>query len=97
MSTTTELTELHNLISGLRRCVTELRSKYADSPALRRIVLDTERILHDVDLLDSDTEGLDLSRCIAQHSGEKIQVPDTEYDNEFWRDVDDEGVGGQAR
>jgi hypothetical protein len=24
-------------------------------------------------------------------------VPDTPYDREFWRDVDDEGVGGHNR
>jgi hypothetical protein len=30
-------------------------------------------------------------------SGEKIPVPDTPYDREFWRDVDDEGVGGHNR
>jgi len=30
-------------------------------------------------------------------SGEKIQVPDTPYDREFWRGIDDEGVGGHNR
>jgi hypothetical protein len=24
-----------------------------------------------------------------------IQIPDTQYDNDFWRDVDHEGIGGQ--
>ena len=24
-----------------------------------------------------------------------IQIPDTEYDIDFWRDVDHEGVGGR--
>ena len=94
MSDSTELAELHNLIGGLRRCVTSLRSRYGDSPALRRIVLDADRILNDVELLDTDANDLDLSRCAQRHSGEKIPVPDTQYDSEFWRDVDDEGVGG---
>ena len=31
------------------------------------------------------------------HTGEKIPIPDTQYDTDFWRDVDDEGVGGQRR
>lgn len=97
MSSTTELAELHDLIGGLRRCVTSLRSRYADSPALRRIVLDAERILNDVELLDSDANELDLSRCTEIHTGEKIPVPDTAYDSAFWRDVDDEGVGGHQR
>ena len=30
-------------------------------------------------------------------SAEKIAIPDTEYDRDFWRDVDDEGVGGHSR
>lgn len=97
MSSTTELAELHDLVGGLRRCVSSLRSRYGDSPAMRRIVLDADRILNDVELLDSDANDLDLSRCTERHSGEKIPVPDTQYDNEFWRDVDDEGVGGHHR
>jgi hypothetical protein len=30
-------------------------------------------------------------------SGEKIPVPDTPYDREFWAGIDDEGVGGHNR
>jgi hypothetical protein len=97
LSSTTELAELHDLISGLRRCVTSLRSRYGDSPSMRRIVMDAERILNDVELLDVDANELDLSRCTEKHTGEKIPVPDTAYDSAFWRDVDDEGVGGHQR
>lgn len=97
MSSTTELAELQSLVTSLRRCVVELRSRYADSPAMHRIVLDAERIISDVDLLNHDAEALDLSRSVQKHSGEKIQVPDTQYDNDFWRDVDDEGVGGHHK
>ncbi|MBV8346071.1 MAG: hypothetical protein JOZ49_00605, partial [Mycolicibacterium sp.] len=54
-------------------------------------------LLVDVDRLDIDASELDLERGAAnQHTGEKIQVPDTAYDTDFWRDVDDEGVGGQC-
>ncbi|WP_099020987.1 hypothetical protein [Mycolicibacterium palauense] len=97
MSSTTELAELHELIGGLRRCVASLRSRYGDNPALHRIVMDADRILGDVELLDTDANNLDLSRFAVQHSGEKIPIPDTQYDNDFWRDVDDEGVGGHNR
>jgi len=24
-----------------------------------------------------------------------IQIPDTQYDHDFWRDVDHEGIGGR--
>ena len=94
---TTELAELHDLFAGLRRCVSSLRARYGESPAMRRIVIDADRILSDVELLDSDVSELDLARATVQQSAEKIVIPDTQYDTEFWRDVDDEGVGGHSR
>ena len=95
MSSTTELAELHELIGSLRRCVTSLASRYGYSPATRRIVNDAERILNDIDRLDIDAEELELSRGVTQpHAGERIAIPDTQYDTEFWRGVDDEGLGG---
>ncbi|MDD4867698.1 MAG: hypothetical protein PHQ28_11465 [Mycobacterium sp.] len=93
----TELAELHDLISGLRRCVSSLKARYGDSPAMRRIVIDADRILSDVNLLDTDVSELDFARATVQQSGETIVIPDTQYDSEFWRDVDDEGVGGHSR
>jgi hypothetical protein len=93
----TELAELHDLIGGLRRCVAALKGRYGDSPAMRRIIIDADRILTDVELLDNDVSELDLARATVQHSGEKIAIPDTDYDRDFWRDVDDEGVGGHSR
>jgi hypothetical protein len=97
LSTTAELAELHDLIGGLRRCVSSLKDRYGDSPAMRRIVIDADRILSDVELLDTDVSELDLSRATVQQSGDKILIPDTQYDTDFWRDVDDEGVGGHNR
>ena len=94
---TTELAELHDLIGGLRRCVAALKARYGDSPAMRRIIIDADRILSDVELLDTDVSELDLAGATVQQSGEKIAIPDTDYDTDFWRDVDDEGVGGHSR
>ena len=96
MSSTTELTELHELIGSLRRCVTSLASKYGDSPATRRIVNDAERILNDIDRLDIDAEELELTRGLTRHhhSAEKITIPDTPNDTAFWGDEDDRGVAG---
>jgi hypothetical protein len=92
MSSTKEFAELHELVGGLRRCVTSLASQYGDSPATRRMV-------NDIDRLDIDAEELELSRGVTRHrrSAEKIAIPDTQYDSDFWRDVDDEGVGGHSR
>ena len=98
MSSNVELEELHQLIARLRRCVTSLTSRYGDTPAMRRIVNDAERILNDIDRLDIDAEELGLARGLTQpkRSSETIPIPDTRYDTDFWRDADDEGVGGQS-
>ena len=98
MSTKTELTELHELIGSMRRCVTALASKYGNTPATRRIVNDAERIFDDIDRLHIDAEELELAPELTQHKqfGERIPIPDTQYDTDFWRGVDDEGVGGQT-
>ena len=95
----TEFAELHELIGGLRRCVSSLASRYGDTPAMRRVVNDAERILNDIDRLDIDAEELELTPGVSshKHSAEMIGIPDTQYDTDFWRDVDDEGVGGHSR
>ena len=92
MSSTTEFAELHEAIGGLRRRVTSLASQYGDSPTMRRIV-------NDIDRLDIDIDELELTRGSSprRHSQEKIAIPDTEYGRDFWQDVDDEGVGGHSR
>jgi hypothetical protein len=97
LSSTTELAELHEFIGGLRRCVTALRSRYRDTPAMRRVVNDVQRIINDVELLDIDASELDLAGHAVHQPGDKIAIPDTQYDSDFWRDVDDEGVGGHSR
>lgn len=96
MSRAAELAELHHIAGSLRRCVTSLQHRYGDGPAMRRVLLDTERILSDLDLLEADAAELELPTAVSSH-GEKIQVPDTPYDREMWRDIDDEGVGGAFR
>jgi len=97
MSKAAELAELHHLIGNLRRCVNSLQNRYGDAPAMRRVVIDTERIISDLELLELDAGELELAAHTVVFSGEKIQGPDTPYDREFWRDVDDEGVGGHNR
>ena len=95
MSSASQLDELHSLISSVRRCIAALQSQYGDTPPMRRIVNDA-RLLNDIDRLDIDADELDFGRAAPQlHAGEKIPVPDTQYEADFWRGVDDEGVGGQ--
>ena len=99
LSTTTELAQLHELIGGLRRCVTSLASRYGDTPAMRRIVNDAERILNDIDRLDIDAEELRSRRGPASTTtpARRSRSPTPQYDSDFWGDVDDEGVGGGYR
>lgn len=94
MSSTTDLAELHHLIGGLRRCATALKARHGDTPTMRRIVNDVDRILIDVELLEIDAAELELAAQAVVASGDKIAVPDTEYDRDFWKGIDDEGVGG---
>lgn len=96
MSTTTEITELHNLIGDMRRCVTALAARYGDSAPMRRVVNDAERIFNDIERLDIDTQELEMQHGVTrqQQTPEKIVVPDTQYESQFWQDVADEGLGG---
>jgi hypothetical protein len=94
MSSTAEREELNELSGALLKCVTSLASKCGDTPAVRRLVNDAERILNGVDRLNIDVEELELSRGHTP-SVEMIQIPDTQYDIDFWRDVDHEGIGGR--
>jgi hypothetical protein len=96
MSTTPQLDELHRLIGDLRRCVTSLESTYGDTPAMRRIANDAERIRNGIDRLDIDVEELGSWVAHSRRPVEMIQIPDTDYDAGFWRDVDHEGVGGHG-
>ncbi|WP_029113132.1 hypothetical protein [Mycobacterium sp. URHB0044] len=97
MATTKEVAELHQLIGALGRCVKTLASTQGDTPAMRRVINDVERILNGIDRLDIDAEELELAcgLALAKGRGAMIQIPDTDYDHGFWRDVDHEGVGGQ--
>lgn len=97
MSRAAELAELQDLIGNLRRCVASMQHRYGDTPAMRRVLIDTERIVGDLDLLEIDASELELAPHSPTTSREKIQVPDTPYDREFWRGIDDEGVGGHNR
>ena len=97
MPSITDVSELHQLIADLQACVTAVVAKYGDCPSTRRVVNDVERILNGIRRLDIDLEELELKRRLGQPvvQVEMIQIPDTPYDHEFWRDVDHEGVGGQ--
>lgn len=94
MSIAVEVDELQQLIAGLRACVTSLVATYGDCPAIRRVVNDAEYILNGIRRLEIDIEELEVKGVLAQARRQMIQIPDTQYDHDFWRDVDHEGIGG---
>ena len=92
--TSTEVSELQRTIGQLRLCVASLRSRYGDTPAVRRLDNDVERIGIDAgDLADHPVAP--TQRGPATH--EVVHIPDTPYDPALWHGADDEGVGGYQR
>ena len=73
MSSTTEFAELHELIGGLRRCVTSLASRYGDSPAMRRASSTTSTASTSTPRNWNSPAGLPVTGTRA----EKIAIPDT--------------------
>ena len=97
MPNATEVDELQQLITDLRRFVTSLVATYGDCAAIRRVVNDAECILNGIHRLEIDIEELGAAGVLEQVSRQMLQIPDTQYDINFWRDVDHEGIGGQTR
>src|SRR5262245_58057334 len=93
MPSITDVNELHQLIADLKECVSSVVAKYGECPSTRRVANDAERILNGIHRLDIDIE--ELERFGPPARAEMIQIPDTQYDHDFWRDVDHEGIGGQ--
>ncbi|AGB21911.1 hypothetical protein Mycsm_01503 [Mycobacterium sp. JS623] len=96
MSLASKVDELQRLITDLRGCMTSLVAACGDRPATRRVLNDAEWILNGIRRLEIDIEELEAHRGLAQPatSKQRIQIPDTQYDIDFWRDVDHEGIGG---
>jgi hypothetical protein len=88
MSVTTELTTLHRTVDELRSIVADVRSRYGDIPAVRRL-------LGDVDRIDLDLSELDTMPPPPDPAPTAIHViDDRPLDPALWADADDEGLGG---
>ncbi len=93
--TTTELADVLRALAQLRTGVGALRARYGDTTQVRRIDNDLERL--EIDAADLSTAApppVQRGRAGSDRR-EVVEVPDTPYDPSLWRDVDDEGVGGQ--
>jgi hypothetical protein len=79
-----EITEVRRAIGQVKQCVGELRARYGDIPAVRRLANDVERL--DIDTADFRTDADTPSpRQPAVSEHEVVVVPDTPYDREMWR------------
>ena len=94
MAVTAELTTLHRTVDELRSVMANVRSRYGDIPAVRRL-------LGDIDRLDLDVSELDTmapppaAEAAAPHAVHMID--DKPLDPSLWADADDEGLGGYQR
>ena len=91
MAVTTELTTLHRTVNELRSVMADVRSRYGDIPAVRRLLGDIDRL--DLDLSELDTMAPPPA---AEQSapGAVHVIDDTALDPSLWADADDEGLGG---
>jgi hypothetical protein len=82
--------EVRRAAAALERAVAALRSRHADCLGLRRLASDVARFSDDLaelgELRPVKPAGDALPRLHF--------VPDKPYEPGFWRDADDEGVGG---
>jgi hypothetical protein len=89
MPVSVELRTLSHAIDDLRTAVTSLHGKYGDVPAVARLRNDLDRLILDVN--DVDT----LPATAPTTQGEVHQLTDEPYDQSMWaEDTDDEGLGG---
>ncbi len=92
MAQTAELSTLHRTLEQLRSCVDELRGRYGDIPAVKRLVGDVDRMSIDA----SELESLPTFVTPAAPGGVTV-IPDEPLDPALWADADDEGLGGYHR
>ena len=89
---------LHRLIDNLMHHVSALESTHGRVPAVHRVVNDVERIRNGIERLKIDLADLAPSGARSSAAAvEKIQIPDSDYGIDFWRDVDHEGIAGVRR
>lgn len=89
MATTSELTVLHRAIDELTAVVGSVRGRYGDTPAVRRLLGDVDRILLDASELDGVAPPPPPPGDVEMH-----MIDDRPLDPALWVDADDEGLGG---
>ena len=89
MTAPTELSALTRSLDDLRTCVSALRVRYGDVPAVRRLAGDLDRF----DLDASELRDLPV-RSEPVAAAPVQMIDDRPLDPSLWADADDEGLGG---
>ncbi len=76
----------------LRTAVHVLADRLGDS-------IDVQRLKDDVARVAADLALVARANClpVGTSPGEKIYIPDGDYDPSFWTDAEDEGLGASGR
>jgi hypothetical protein len=90
MADTTELTSLRRAVDELRSVMADVRSRYGDIPAVRRLLGDIDRLDLDISELDTMAPPPATEQSAAVHV-----IDDKPLDPSLWADADDEGLGGR--
>jgi hypothetical protein len=80
-------------VSALRDAVSSLQAHVGESVDVARLKDDVARLRADLTLV-ARANGLG---DVPPPVGEKVYIPDGDYDPSFWQDADDEGVGAMGR
>lgn len=92
MTVSDDLAAVAGDVATLRTSVQRLQGRLGDTVDVQRLKDDVARAHADVVL---------LARAAGEHlpsnSGEKVYIPDGDYDPSFWADAEDEGLGAKGR
>ena len=87
MTQAAELKTLYRAVDRLRAGVADVRHRYGDTPAVRRVG-DVARITLDAHEFDA------LAAPVVRPADPIEYIPDEPFDISMWAEADDEGVGG---
>ncbi|HET8615979.1 MAG TPA: hypothetical protein VFL94_10670 [Actinomycetales bacterium] len=93
MTASEDLAAAAEHVSALRDTVASLQAHVGETVDLARLKDDVARLRADLQLV---ARACGLSDA-PQAPGEKVYIPDGDYDPSFWVDADDEGLGAIGR
>jgi hypothetical protein len=93
MTATEDLAAATGHVAALRDAVASLQAHVGETVDVCRLKDDVARLQADLTLVARASGLGDAPGPV----GEKVYIPDGDYDPSFWQDADDEGVGAMGR